>query len=88
MQNSELISGRLQIHHFYIKYEDTGFFQVEVTPENRDTSTHKFTGRLLGAASASIGQINLDTGTFKVPIMSKSDRVDIDIKNDTFFLHV
>ena len=81
---AELISGRLQIHHFYIKYEDSGFFQVEVTPENRDTSLHKFTGRLLGAASASIGQINLDTGTFKVPIMSKSDRVDIDVKNNTF----
>ena len=82
--SSELISGRLQIHHFYIKYEDSGFFQVEVTPENRDTSLHKFTGRLLGAASASIGQINLDTGTFKVPIMSKSDRVNIDVKNNTF----
>ena len=81
---TELISGRLQIHHFYIKYEDSGFFQVEVTPENRNTSLHKFTGRLLGAASASIGQINLDTGTFKVPIMSKSDRVSIDVKNNTF----
>jgi len=81
---TELISGRLQIHHFYIKYEDSGFFQVEVTPENRDTSLHKFTGRLLGAASAAIGEINLDTGTFKVPIMSKSDRVDIDVKNNTF----
>ena len=81
---NEFISGRLQIHHFYIKYEDSGFFQVEVTPENRDTSLHKFTGRLLGAASASVGLINLDTGTFKVPVMSKSDRVDIDIKNNTF----
>jgi len=80
----EYVGTRLQIHHFYINYEDAGFFKVEVTPENRDTSTHKFTGRLLGAASAAIGQINLDTGTFKVPIMSKSDRVEIDIKNDTF----
>ena len=80
----EYVGARLQLHHFYIKYEDAGFFKVEVTPENRDTSIHKFTGRLLGSASAAIGQINLDTGTFKVPIMSKSDRVDIDIKNDTF----
>ena len=80
----EMISGRLQIHHFYFKYEDAGFFQVEVTPENRDTSIHKFTGRLLGTASSAIGQINLDTGTFKVPIMSKSDRVNIDVKNNTF----
>ncbi len=80
----EYVGARLQLHHFYIKYEDAGFFKVEVTPQNRDTSTHKFTGRLLGSASAAIGQINLDTGTFKVPIMSKSDRVDIDVKNNTF----
>ena len=80
----EYIGGRLQLHHFYIKYEDAGFFKVEVTPENRDTSTYEFTGNILGAASSTIGQINLDTGTFRVPIMSKSDRVDIDIKNNTF----
>jgi len=80
----EYIGGRLQIHHFYIKYEDAGFFKVEVTPENRGTSTYEFTGNILGAASSTIGQINLDTGTFRVPIMSKSDRVDIDVKNNTF----
>jgi len=81
---SEIVSGRLQLHHFYIKYEETGFFKVEVTPENRDTSTHKFTGQLLGSASSTIGQINLETGTFRVPIMSRADRVDVDVKNNTF----
>jgi len=80
----EFISGRLQLHHFYIKYEDTGFFKVEVTPEYRDTSTHDFTGQLLGAASSTIGSVNLETGTFRVPVMSRADRVDIDIKNNTF----
>ena len=83
-KSGEIISGRLQLKHFYIKFEDTGFFKVEVTPDNNTTSTHKFTGRLLGASSASIGQINLETGTFKVPIMSRADRVSIDVKNDTF----
>ena len=78
----EYMSGRLQIHHFYIKYEDAGFFKVEVTPESRDTSTYKFTGNLLG--NNNIGEVNLDTGVFKVPIMSKSDRVNIDVKNNTF----
>ena len=84
-QNSaEIISSRLQLHHFYIKFEKSGFFQVEVTPENRDTSTHKFSGRLLGTASSAIGEQNLETGTFRVPIMSRADRVDIDVKNKTF----
>ena len=55
-----------------------------VTPEYRDTSTHKFSGRLLGAASSAIGEINLATGTFRVPIMTRADRVDIDVRNITF----
>ena len=84
-QNSaEIISSRLQLHHFYIKFEKSGFFQVEVTPQLRDTSTHKFSGRFLGAASSVIGQLNLETGTFRVPIMSRADKVDIDVKNKTF----
>ena len=80
----EVISGRLQLRNFYLKFEDTGFFKVEVTPENRDTSIHKFTGRFLGAASSSIGDIKLETGTFRFPVMSRADRVTIDVKNDTF----
>ena len=83
-KSGEIISGRLQLKHFYIKFEDTGFFKVEVTPDNNTTSTHLFTGRFLGASSATIGQINLETGTFKVPIMSRADRVKIDVKNDSF----
>tara|TARA_R100001443_G_scaffold18526_1_gene29496 strand:- start:455 stop:3250 length:2796 start_codon:yes stop_codon:yes gene_type:complete len=81
---SEIVSGRLQMHHYYIKYEDTGFFKVEVTPDNRATSTHEFSGQLLGAASSTIGQVNLETGTFRVPIMSRADRVNVDVKNNSF----
>ena len=83
-QQGEVIAGRLQIHHWYIKYEKTGFFQVEVTPDSRDTSIHKFTGRLLGSASTSIGEVNLASGTFRFPIMTRADTVDIDVKNNTF----
>ena len=43
-----------------------------------------FTGKFLGAASAAIGQINLESGTFRFPVMSRADSVDIDVKNDTF----
>ncbi len=82
--SGEIISGRLQLHHFYIKFEDTGFFKVEVTPDHRDTSTHNFSGVLLGSASSTIGSVNLESGSFKVPIMSRADRVNIDVKNNTF----
>ena len=82
--SGEFISGRLQLHHFYIKFEDTGFFKVEVTPDLRDTSTHNFTGVLLGTGSSTIGTVNLESGSFKVPVMSRADRVNIDVKNNTF----
>ena len=78
----EYLTGRLQLHHFYIKFEDTGFFNVEVTPDNRDTSTYKFTGKFLGENT--IGAVNLESGFFKVPVMSRADRVNIDVKNNTF----
>ena len=83
-QSSEILSGRLQLKHFYFKYENTGSFKVEVTPKHRDINTYNFTGRFLGLESSTIGQINLDTGMFQVPIMSNAMEVDIDIKNDTF----
>ncbi len=80
----DILGGRLQLRNFYFKYQDTGFFTVEVTPEDRDTSTYKFTGDILGTSASTIGVLNLDTGTFKTPIMSRADKVDIDIKNNTY----
>ena len=82
-QGSELISGRLQLKHFYIKFEDTGFMKVEVTPDNNTTSTYQFTN-ILGTDDSIIGSTSLDTGTFKVPVMSRADRVTIDVKNLTY----
>ena len=81
-QGSELISGRLQLKHFYLKFEDTGFMQVEVTPDNNTTSKYEFTSTL-GTETSTIGRVNLETGTFKVPVLSRADRVTIDIKNAT-----
>ena len=81
-QGSELISGRLQLKHFYLKFEETGFMKVEVTPDSNTTSTYEFTSTL-GTEASTIGTVNLETGTFKVPVLSRADRVTIDIKNET-----
>ena len=81
-QGTELISGRLQLKHFYIKFEDTGFMKVEVTPDNNTTSTYELT-TILGTDKSIIGSNSLKTGTFKVPIMSRADRITIDVKNST-----
>ena len=57
-QPNELIGGRLQLKHFYLKYENTGFIKTEVTPDNNTTSTYEFTSTL-GTDSSSIGSVKL-----------------------------
>ena len=75
--------GRVQVRYLTLSYSDSGFFKVVVTPDYRDASTHPFTGRILGAGSNVLGDVPLETGTFRVPVYSKSDQVKIECKNDT-----
>jgi hypothetical protein len=75
--------GRLQLKNWSIRYEDTGRFDVEVTPLYRDTSTYRFTGRLLGSGNNLVGSVAIEDGTFRFPIMAKNDQVTIDIVSDS-----
>lgn len=80
--NIAITEGRLQIRNFNLNYNDTGFFTVEVTPENRDTYTYTFTGAIVG--NAQIGSVNLNDGTFKAAVASQNEKLTLIIKNNTF----
>lgn len=75
--------GRTQIRTLALDYNGSGYFTIEVTPKYRDTSTHKFTGRILGSGNNVIGQLSLETGTFRVPIMTRNTFATIILKNDS-----
>ena len=82
--SSALISqGRKQVRYITLDYHDTSFFKVQVKPIHRNTSTHPFTGRILGAGENVLGQIKLDDGKFRVPVYSKNTEVDIKVINDS-----
>ena len=74
--------GRVQIRYGTLVYDESGYFQVEVTPDFRDTSTHKFTGRILGSNTLLIGSTNIDSGEYRFPVFSKANQTSIIIKND------
>lgn len=76
--------GRLQLRFWSVVYSETGFFTAEVTPQARDTNLYKFTGRVVGSSNSKIGEVSLESGTFKFPVMSKNDRVIVELVNDTF----
>ena len=77
-------TGRLQLKKMSIIFGDTGFFEVNLTPLARTTSVYKFTGQILGSSTFTIGQPNLESGTFKFPIQCKNTDTVIFISSDSY----
>jgi hypothetical protein len=65
-----------------IDYSDTGHFTVEVTPLYRDTYKYIFNPTTLGADSV-IGNLVLDSGSFRFPVQGRHDEIDITIKSSS-----
>tara|TARA_X000001388_G_scaffold43384_2_gene30466 strand:- start:3020 stop:5509 length:2490 start_codon:yes stop_codon:yes gene_type:complete len=83
-QGFSLVStGRLQIRYLTLRYDDTGFFKVVITPDFQTAFEYDFSGRILGQGDNILGQEVISDGTFRVPVFSKADRVKIEIKNAT-----
>jgi hypothetical protein len=80
-QKSDTI-GRLQLRNMVLNYADSGYFKVLVNPLNRGTYEYVFTGKTLGLPSTTVGGINLDTGLFKFPILSRNIEVGIEVMSD------
>lgn len=78
------VDGRLQIFHLSVGYNRSAYFRVEVETENRPVVSYEMSGITIGSPSAIIGSVVLDSGRFSVPIMSRNDRVKIDLVNDTW----
>lgn len=79
-----MTTGRLQLRNWNVVYNDTGFFETRVTPTARDTKTSTFTGRLVGSAANILGQVALETGTYRFGVNSNSQEVQIELQSDSF----
>lgn len=77
--------GRLQVQRMTLQYDRTGYFKVNVDPIGREgVYEYIFNGRVSGEVTNTIGVPPIDTGTFKVPIYSRNDRVTITISSDSY----
>ena len=80
------LMGRHQLRYGEVTFADTGYFKVQVTPTNKDTSTYTYTGKQLGSITARLGGSEpLSSGSFRFPVFSKSEEVKIEIINDSPF---
>lgn len=77
-----LTGGRLQLRTMSFNYQNTGYFEVHVTPKARTARVFKFSGRTLGDAANIVGQASIASlGTYRVPIKSRGDTVKIELVN-------
>lgn len=76
--------GRLQLRHFDVSYQNTGYLRAEVTPVARAMYSYVFSGRLTGIANNIIGNVVTGSGTFSFPVLSDATTAQLDIVNDTY----
>ena len=86
---TEQLGGRLQLKHFYFKFENTGTFEVVVAQDDgelinvRPGQIYRFNG-LVGSRNSTLGSVKLKKGVFQVPVMTRADQARIAINNSTY----
>lgn len=72
---------RAQVRHAKLRYHETGWFQVRVTPKgNRPVGLYPFPGSTISLLEGvNAGQ----AGVFVIPIMGRGEDVQVQIENDT-----
>ena len=78
-----LTSGRYQIRQVSIDYQNSGFFKATVTQEGRNNVDYEFNGTVINSSSAVIGQPNITSGTYNIPIQSRNTHYTCTLKSDS-----
>jgi hypothetical protein len=81
--NQPVTTGVLNLRNYAVVYNNTGFFEVDVTPSRRATYNRKFTGRIVSGAANILNRAAIDSGTYEFGILAKSDKVSIVLKSDS-----
>jgi hypothetical protein len=74
---------KLKMKDMSIIYDDSGFFEVTVTPRMRSSYTTTLTGNGLGI-SALLGGINISSGSLRVPLLAGSEDLTVEVTNDSW----
>ena len=82
--NTAIINGRLQLRRMSVRYTDTGYFTVDVTPEGRDTKRSIYSGRVLGSQDNQVQRFAILGGSFSFPVRSHAETVTVRIGSDKF----
>jgi hypothetical protein len=76
--------GRLQLRYGWLMVGNSGLFDVKVYPSvaGGQMFSYSHTGQVTGSHSAILGQIGLDTGKFRFPIMALNTNAIVVVETD------
>jgi hypothetical protein len=77
-------SGRLQVRTIAFDYENSGFFQVKVTPTDRTLRTYTMNGQIISNSAFTINNPPIVSGTFKVPVQAENTQHIISIETNSY----
>ena len=85
-------SMRTQVRNAYLRYHETGFFQVKTLPEHREPGLYTYDSTVTGVRNAAIDRPSSEDladnyeryaeGVFTVPIYGKGDQVYVELLSD------
>lgn len=81
--NQPVTTGVLHLRNYAVVYNNTGFFEVDITPLKRTTYTRQFTGRIVGGAANLLNKAAIDSGTYRFGVMAHSDEAEIVLKSSS-----
>jgi len=76
-------SGRYQIRTITFDFNNTGYFRVSTTPENRPTDITQMTGYVIGQSQSKVGAPAILTGQLRVPIAARNTDFTCTIISDS-----
>ena len=76
--------GRLQLRRMSVLYSKTGYFKTEVLGTGKPTYTYTFTGRVLGSSNNVLGDVPIEAGKFKFPLMGHNTKLTLKLLNDSY----
>ena len=82
---------RTQVRTAKLRYHETGYFEIDVMPEYRDTGTYVYDGTISAVRNAAIGKpdatagedtVRFFEGVFDIPIYGQGEQIFVEIKSD------
>ena len=81
--NKTMTTGRFQLKRFQVNYQETGYFNVSITPAFRTEQLFTFNGRVIGSGDNLIGSPAIHSGQYSIPVQTEATTCVIKIRNST-----